>query len=250
MQKDGQVEAYAALAAGYDEVMAHVAYDDWARYAHARLSETNTGVCDVLELGCGTGSLAVRLQPMGPYRYTATDGQPAMLRVAREKADAWGVPVTFRTAQFTDFEADAPIDAVVLLYDGLNYLLEEAQVQQLFACARAALRPGGLFLFDQSTPANSEDNADFFSEVGRTEAFSYVRQSRYDPASRLHTTTFEISVDGQMHREEHVQRAYSVAAVRRLLQEGGLAEVAAYDDFSTKPATERSHRVHWLARRP
>ena len=249
-QKDKVVDAYAVLAAGYDEVMAHVEYDYWARYAHARLAEHDAPVSDVLELGCGTGSLAVRLQPMGPYRYTATDGQPAMLRVARKKAEARGLPIRFREAQFADFEVSVPVDAVILLYDGLNYLLEEAQVQQLFARVRATLRPGGLFLFDQSTPANSEDNADFFSETGRTEAFSYVRQSRYDAATRLHTTTFEITVDGQTRREEHVQRAYFVATVRRLLDESGLAEVAAYDDFSTEPATERSHRVHWLARRP
>lgn len=249
MASSTRVPPYATLAAIYDAVMAHVDYDEWAAHAHALLQEHHAAPEDVLELGCGTGSLAVRLQPMGPYRYTATDGQAAMLRIARAKAERAGVPVRFRTAQFTDFAVEAPADAVVLLYDGLNYLVEEEQISALFARAHAALRPGGVFIFDQSTPANSEENAAFFFDEGTTGGVAYVRESRYDAERGLHTTTFQLTADGQTAREEHVQRAYPAAAIRRLLEASPLDEAAAYDGFTAEPATEASHRVHWVARR-
>lgn len=245
-----QVEPYTALAEGYDEVMSHVDYDDWAHYAHRLIRRHHPEAEAVLELGCGTGSLALRLQPQGPYRYTATDGSPDMLRVARAKARSAGRPIRFREARFTDFEAEVPVDVVLLLYDGLNYLLEEEQVQALFERARSALRPGGLFLFDQSTPANSASNAEDFEGEGQTGYFAYERRSRYDARTRLHTTTLLLDTGSQRLREEHVQRAYTRSEIRRLVQRvSGLEEVAAYDGFTLAPAAEEAHRIHWVLQR-
>ncbi len=241
-------EPYGALAAGYDFVMAHVDYAEWARYVHRLVQRHHPRTCDVLELGCGTGSLALALQPLGPYRYAATDGAPAMIRVARRKAEAAGAPIPFAVADFTCFEAEAPVDAVVLLYDGLNYLLEEAQVAALLRHVHAALRPGGVFIFDQSTPANSLGNADRFFDEGSRPGFSYVRESRYDAGARLHTTTFELSVEGARAVEEHVQRAYPLAVLRRLVAASAFETAACYHGRTLRPATDASERIHWVLR--
>jgi len=241
---------YTALAVGYDLVMAHVDYDYWAAYAHGLLQAHHPALESILELGCGTGSLALALQLRGPYRYTATDGSAEMIRVARHKAEEHHADIRFNVVNFADFQVEEPFDAVVLLYDGLNYLLEPDGIQGLLHSAYAALRPGGVFLFDQSTPANSINNADFFEDEGRVRNFAYVRHSRYEASSHLHTTTFRLIVDGQELCEEHVQRAYTLDAVRTLVQATRFDEVAAYDDFTTDAATEDSERIHWVLRRP
>jgi len=230
--------------------MQHVDYQVWAEYAHHRLQENHPNPQDVLELGCGTGSLAMVLQPMGAYRYTATDRSADMIDQASRKAAQARVPVAFGVADFTDFQVKEPVDAVVLLYDGLNYLLEKEHVADLLRCAYAALRPGGVFLFDQSTPANSINNEAYFEGRGRTRSFSYVRQSRYDAETRLHTTTFTLTAGRERLQEEHVQRAYKLAEIRALVEASGFTEIAAYDDFSTIPATEEAERIHWIVRRP
>ena len=77
---------YTLLAEGYDAVMAYVDYAAWAEYVHFLLERHHPRTRDVLELGCGTGSLALALQPLGGYRYRATDASEAMLAVARRKA--------------------------------------------------------------------------------------------------------------------------------------------------------------------
>lgn len=241
---------YSVLAAGYDVVMAHVDYAYWASYVHDLFRRHHPNLQSLLELGCGTGSLALALQPLGAYHYTATDGAAAMIQVARRKAEQAHCPVRFLVADFTDFEVEEPFDGVLLLYDGLNYLLEREHVRALLRNAYDALRPGGIFLFDQSTPANSINNADFFEDKGRADNFTYVRKSRYDPNSLLHTTTFTLTVDDRRFQEQHVQRAYALDEIRRLVQDVGFEEAAAYDDFSTNPATEDSERIHWVARRP
>ena len=242
------VSPYEALAAGYDVVMEHVDYPFWADYIDGLVRRHHPEAQTVLELGCGTGSLALELQPLGPYQYHGTDGSPAMIRVAEAKADLYNADVTFSVADFTAFTTDTPVDVVLLLYDGLNYLLDPADVRKLFACAHAALKPGGLFVFDQSTPANSENNEAFFEDEAEAEGFSYKRTSRYDRATHLHTTTFSLDIQGTAFEEAHVQRAYEMEEVRLLIPEG-FAFVAAYDGFSGETASAKSERVHWVLRK-
>jgi SAM-dependent methyltransferase len=245
-----EVVPYSLLARGYDRVMAYVDYSAWAQYIHRLIRRFLPSAHRLLELGCGTGSLALALQPMGPYRYWATDRSPAMLAVARHKAACQGSPVVFEMADFTDYRVDEPFDVVLLLFDGLNYLLEPEGVCALLRSTYAALRPGGLFVFDQSTPANSLGREADFDDAGETEAFRYVRRSRYDPVRRLHTTIFELEMDGQHYRERHMQRAYTLGEIEALLQEQAFQIEAAYDNFSYRPATENSERIHWVVRRP
>lgn len=241
---------YTALAAGYDLVMAHVDYDLWAEHIHELIQRHHPDPRWLLELGCGTGSFALKLQPHGAYHYTGTDGSSEMIRVACRKAELDGATISFSVADFTNFQVETPVDVVVLLYDGLNYLLEKKGIRAMLRCAYAALRPGGIFLFDQSTPANSLNNEDHFEDQGGEQNFDYTRYSRYDAETRLHTTTFDLRVAGRRFREEHVQRAYTMHEIRALIQETDFEEAAAYDNFLVQPATKESERIHWILRRP
>ncbi|SHK76897.1 class I SAM-dependent methyltransferase [Rhodothermus profundi] len=245
-----EVVPYSLLARGYDAVMHYVDYAAWARYVHRLIRRFLPEARVVLELGCGTGSLALHLQPLGPYSYRASDRSAAMLEVAREKAARMGSPVVFEQADFTRYCVAEPVDVVLLLYDGLNYLLEPEKIQALFRCTWQALRPGGLFIFDQSTPMNSLAHEADFDDEGETNAFRYVRRSHYDPALRLHTTIFELEVEGKVYRERHLERAYTLQEIKSLLLAQGFRIEAAYDNFSLRPATERSERIHWVVRRP
>lgn len=252
---DPSVDPYDALASGYDVVMAHVDYNDWADYVLELFDEHGVEPNSILELGCGTGSLALEMmERIGTeLRYLATDRSPAMIRVARAKAKQVGRMVQglrFDVADFTDFAFDESFDAVLLLYDGLNYLLDESDVSALFAHVHGALAPGGVVVVDQSTPANSLNNADYFGDEGTVDRFAYVRRSRYDEASRLHTTEFDLTIDGETYTERHVQRAYAMDEVAALIAASPLEQVAAYDGFSLDPAAAESERIHWVLRRP
>lgn len=244
------IPPYTALAVGYDVVMRHVPYDMWAEYAHGLLLHHHEAPEAVLELGCGTGSLALEMQPLGPYDYLATDGSTQMIEVARRKAALRDVDVRFEVLDFSGFAVEEPVDAVILLYDGLNYLLQEEEVRGLLVSAFDALKPGGVFLFDQSTPANSLHNAEFFEDEGSQDGFTFVRHSSYDAETRLHTTVFDISIGEVAFRERHVQRAYHMDEVLALIRATPFEREGAYDDFSTEPATEASDRIHWVLKKP
>lgn len=98
---------------------------------------------DVLEIGCGTGSTALRLASR-TRRLLATDVSAEMIAIAREKLAAQPVP----QLELAVADADAPVfgqgawDAVLAfnllhLVDDLDHAIDSV-VQ--------ALRPGGLFI--------------------------------------------------------------------------------------------------------
>lgn len=108
---------------------------------------------EVLEIGCGTGTTALRLAP-GTRRLVATDVSAGMVAIAREKLAAQPLPqLEFRVA-----DADAPVSGRAS-YDAVlafNLLHLVTDLPQALRSAVDALRPGGLFI--SKTPCIAEMN--------------------------------------------------------------------------------------------
>lgn len=243
------VEPYTVLAGIYDEVMDYVDHEAWADYIHHMLDEHEAEPRLVLELGCGTGMFAEEFLRRRRVDYVATDGSVEMLAVARER-----LPDSVTTAKLVypgpgltaETMGGRLADACILLYDGMNYLLTEDDVEGMLAQVRGMLAPGGILIFDQSTPANSLNNAEFFEDEDELEEGSYKRSSHFDAETGLHTTVFEISTPAGSFVEEHVERAWTLDTIRAVLQRTGWTELSAYDGFSFDPADGEAERIHWV----
>jgi ubiquinone/menaquinone biosynthesis C-methylase UbiE len=94
--KDVVRQHWAARAADFDSGPTHGLLNDAQRNAwDQRLRAwTGGGPFDVLDVGCGTGFLALQLASLG-HRATGVDMADEMLRLARAKAAAEGVSVRF-----------------------------------------------------------------------------------------------------------------------------------------------------------
>lgn len=108
---------------------------------------------EVLELGCGTGTTALRLAPFTRH-WLATDISAAMIAIAREKLALQPVPqLGFEVA-----DADAPVlqsgayDAVM----AFNLLHLVSDLDHALGQAVQALRPGGFLV--SKTPCIAEMN--------------------------------------------------------------------------------------------
>jgi ubiquinone/menaquinone biosynthesis C-methylase UbiE len=114
-----------------------------------RLRATDT----VLELGCGTGTTALKLAPH-VARMVATDLSPEMIAIAREKAAAQGCTnAEFAFAGPEDaLWPDASFDAV-LAFNLWHLVADRAAA---LAHVRRVLKPGGLFV--SKTPCLAEMN--------------------------------------------------------------------------------------------
>ena len=98
---------------------------------------------DVLEIGCGTGTTALRLAPF-TRRLLATDVSAGMIAIARKKLAAEPVP----QLSFDVADADAAVARqgeydVVLAFNVLHLVTDLDRALEL---AVQALRPGGLLI--------------------------------------------------------------------------------------------------------
>lgn len=67
---------------------------------------------DVLDIGCGTGSLSVVMAGLG-HNVTGIDFSPAMIEHARAKAEAAGQPISFHVMDAANPPLDQRFDAVL-----------------------------------------------------------------------------------------------------------------------------------------
>lgn len=118
-----------------------------------RTAQLLRGSDAVLELGCGTGTTALRLAPH-VARIVATDVSQEMIAIAREKAIAQGCHnVEFTVASAGRLrEPEGTFDAV-LAFNLLHLLVDRAAV---LSFVHRLLRPGGHFI--SKTPCLSEMN--------------------------------------------------------------------------------------------
>lgn len=230
--------------------MEHVDYVAWAEYIFTLLQEHHPETRSIHEFGCGTGSFALELLELGSYEYGASDFSEEMIAVASHKARDAGSEIDFCRIDFTRIPAIEQVDTALLLYDGINYVLELESVAHVLQGIYHTIKPGGVLIFDQSTPANSLNHKDGFDDSGQSEEFEYLRSSKYDPVTRHHITLFRLDIDGRMFTEKHVQRAYDLDEIRSVINESSFVIEASYDGFSLDNGHGESERIHWVLRRP
>jgi len=122
-----------------DPIADMAGYEATLRHVQGLLSTDQ----NVLEIGCGTGSTALRLAPCTRH-LLATDVSSEMIAIAREKLAARPVP----QLSFAVADADAPVaDAgevdVVLAFNLLHLV---SDLDTALASVMQTLRPGGLLI--------------------------------------------------------------------------------------------------------
>lgn len=114
-------------------------YEQGLERARAHLAPSDVA----LEVGCGTGTTALRLAP-AVRSLLATDVSPRMIEIAREKAAAAGVPnVRFEPGTLFDEKLEPGSFDVVLAFN-LLHLIED--VDAALARVHTLLAPGGRFI--------------------------------------------------------------------------------------------------------
>lgn len=134
-------------------------YDDWyAGITDVEATATTlarlAGGGPVLELGVGTGRLAIPLAAKG-VPVTGVDTSEAMLQRLRDKPE--GASVTAVRGDMADGLPDGPFALVFVAYNTLFSLPTAARQQACFDAVAARLRPGGAFAVEAFVPDPDHD---------------------------------------------------------------------------------------------
>ena len=241
---------YESFARVYDTFMDNVPYDQWAGdFIHIM---KNHGIEDgiVLDLGCGTGSLAVRLHEQG-YDMIGVDYSMDMLEIAREKSE--GMDILYLEQDMREFELYGTVRAVLCVCDSINYILEPEEVKDVFALVDNYLDPDGLFIFDFNTDYKYREIIGERVIAEDRDEMSFIWDNYYDEEEHINEYALSIFVQEKedlyrKYQEFHYQRGYTLEEMKEYLEAAGLVFLSAEDGDEGGPVRADSGRIRVVAK--
>ena len=217
-------------------------YDSYYRFVIEILQKLNFNPKNILDLACGTGKLAEIFLKNG-YNIEGVDLSEAMLKIARKR----GLK-TYRR-NMVDFRLVNKYDLIVCIFDSLNYLQSQLQLQKCFGRVSAHLNNGSLFIFDVNSGYKINDyipkvNKTAHYQIGDTEVI-------WENFHKLDTWVAKITMleGGRKYFEKHVETAYSLTAIMGLLEKSGFDVLGVYGDFEFSKVKKNSLKWFFVCRK-
>ncbi len=258
-------EIYTDFARVYDELMDNTPYEEWGdrlnelirKYGVSAPERDAENLLDseknlVVDLGCGTGTLAELLYEKG-YDMIGVDASESMLNIAMDKKAESGSEILYLQQDMRELELYSTVGTVYSVCDSLNYILEEEELKTVFSLVNNYLFPGGIFIFDFNTDYKYREIIGNTTITENREDCSFIWENYYDPEEEINEYDLTIFVQEEENlfrrfTETHFQRGYTVEQMLRLVEEAGMKVVEVKDADTGEAVTEQSERVYMVAR--
>lgn len=204
-------------------------------------SERGITRATILDIACGTGTLATELAKYGHVVY-GIDSSPEMIRIAKSKST--GLPdLSFDIQDMIRFNIDGKFNLVTCTFDSINYLPKLSDLREMLFRVASVLYEGGLFIFDSNTKEL------YLSHSGETHkrelnGQSFIQHCSYDSTRNVATTVFSFS-DGT--HEIHKQRPYGYDELDPLLKRAGFHVVHLFSWFEKMPYSSNTPKLFCVA---
>ncbi len=160
-----------------------------------------------------------------------------------------------------EFELYGTVSAVVSICDSMNYMTSDEDLLSVFRLVNNYLDKDGVFIFDMNTEYKYRELMGDTTIAENREDVSFIWENLYDEEKRLNeycltlfakAETEDEDEDGpalyEKYEEVHLQRAYPLTEVKRLLAEAGMTFVAAYDVLTHEAPGPECERMYIVAR--
>lgn len=267
---------YTGFADCYDEIMNHVDYQAWHRFLKFTLLGYQNGIfsklggkkentwiqnynsgenyenkypeqCDILEIGCGTGNLAIPFFNDG-FAVTGLDGSIKMLQILKKKNRK--IPTI--CSEMKNFALNKKFDYIFSVHDTVNYLTEPDDLAVFFENIGYHLKNQGVFLFDLTTEYNILRNFHKKKDEYQTENAHIKWTNLYDKKSKIISSKLKFSSKERHNNnkscfvEEHKQRIYQIEEIREIVKEKGFRILRIFSDQSFQYPRATSLMINYL----
>jgi ubiquinone/menaquinone biosynthesis C-methylase UbiE len=238
--------SFGPIAPHYDVLMANVPYDMWAGYYRLLLSKHGADPDTLLDVCCGTGTIAELLTQSG-YTVTGFDLSQAMIDEAQQKAIAKKLEIAYHQADVCTLQLNQTFEGAYSFFDSLNYITTTDGLCAAIKSVAHHLEPGATFIFDVNTEYAFTQRLFDQGDQRKKALIKYDWRGDYNPESRIIQVTMNFDRQGEQFQEVHIQRAHSDEEIRQALADAGFSHAFAYDSYTLDRPNKRSDRTHYVA---
>lgn len=240
--------SYLEFAEIYDNLMTDIPYDKWVDFIKKKIRTRK----NILEIACGTGNITGLLAEDN-YKITAFDLSEEMLVKAYEKLRKYN-NVSLLNMNMLDFKIDRSFDAAICCCDGINYLLNEEEVEGFFSRVFKHLSSEGVFIFDFSTIYKFQNQLGKNTIVTEEDEIFMVWENLYNNGDHTCEMTLNFFVydnNGFYRRieENQKQKTYECDIIWSLLKKVGFSIVGIFDGYSEEICKSTSDRAVFVCQK-
>ncbi len=177
-------------------------------------------------------------------------------------ADCAEPSILYLQQDMREFELYGTVSAVVSICDSMNYMTTDEDLLQVFRLVNNYLDKDGVFIFDMNTEYKYKELMGDTTIAENREDVSFIWENLYDAEKRLNEYCLTLFAKAEQEDEDeeestplyekyeevHLQRAYPLDEVKRLLAEAGMTFVAAYDVLTHEAPGPECERMYIVAR--
>lgn len=184
-------------------------------------------------------------------------------------SDSTEPSILYLQQDMREFELYGTVSAVVSICDSMNYMTSDEDLLSVFRLVNNYLDKDGVFIFDMNTEYKYKELMGDTTIAENREDVSFIWENLYDAEKRLneYCLTLFAKVEAEDDEEEneeneenervalyekyeevHLQRAYPLEEVKRLLAEAGMTFVAAYDVLTHEMPGPECERMYIVAK--
>ena len=203
----------------------------------------------IADVCCGWGRHLVPLLARG-YQVIGLDISEMMLRRARERLDAAGLPPRILQADAAALPfGNATFDVVVNLFNSFGYFLEEGQNIAVLREAARVLKPGGRFLLDTRNRQFQILYAPYHQVVTTSDGRQLILRCAYDRVHRRLNSRWSLPEDPTCVVYEASIRLYGLDELRELMAAAGFEELGVYGSYACEPFAGWQRQLLFVARK-
>ena len=155
------INDFAGIADVYDELVDWAPYESWVSGLDGAVRNLGVGPGDwVLDAACGTGLSLLPWLARG-YNVVGVDASETMLARCRERLAEAGRDAALMRQDLLALDPGREFDLAVCMHSGLDYILDDADLEAAFRSLRGCLRAGGLLAFDKCLDEPAFYRADY-----------------------------------------------------------------------------------------
>lgn len=239
------MNSYERFAEVYDELMTDIPYAQYVEWI-SRFAPA-TQYKNLLDIGCGTGTLACLLHEAG-YNVTGIDLSEDMLAVASARMNANGISMPLYAMSMDELDGFDNLDVAIIPIDSINYVKEEANVFETLKRIYESLRDGGQLFFDVHSLFKMESiflDGPFTYDDGEITYVWHTEPGDFEHSVYHQMTFFVQTENGLFERfdEEHFQRTFAIKQYEAWLTELGFTSVEVTSDWSDEAPHDESERI-------